>query len=145
MMACGCLGMNTPWNSTCPLAKPHSRREQSWLMLRAETAPKSAPVALVPRQSRRAWLVSPHEKEQEPSVTESHCFHSTNQTFRQTSAVQESKRNVKTTSTARHKTLAKEALEMHWKCTGNALEPHGPAIQRRQQSMTEDNWSGKQT
>ncbi|KAK0150231.1 DELTA-thalatoxin-Avl1a [Merluccius polli] len=42
--------------STCPLAKPHSNREQSWLMLRAETAPNSAPVAVVPRHSRSAWF-----------------------------------------------------------------------------------------
>ena len=48
---------------TCPLAKPHSNREQSWLMLRAETAPNSAPVAVVPRHSRRAWLTSGREEE----------------------------------------------------------------------------------
>lgn len=46
---------------TCPLANPQSRREQSWLTLRADTAPKSAPVALFPRQRRRAWLVSGNE------------------------------------------------------------------------------------
>lgn len=57
-MTCGCLVLYLHMSFTCPLAKPQSRREQSWLMLRAETAPKSAPVALVPRQSRRAWLVS---------------------------------------------------------------------------------------
>lgn len=49
------------WNElrhTWPLANPHKRREQSWLMLRADTAPNSAPVVLLPRHSRRAWLVS---------------------------------------------------------------------------------------
>lgn len=53
------------WVYTCPLAKPQRSREQSWLMLRAETAPKSAPVALVPRQSRRAWLVSGEDDEED--------------------------------------------------------------------------------
>lgn len=43
---------------TCPLAKPHSSRVQSWLILRADTAPYSAPVAVVPRQRRRAWFWS---------------------------------------------------------------------------------------
>lgn len=50
---------------TCPLANPQRSREQSWLMLSAETAPKSAPVALVPRQSRRAWLVSGQKDEED--------------------------------------------------------------------------------
>lgn len=58
IITCGCLALYLHMSFTCPLAKPQSRREQSWLILRAETAPKSAPVALVPRQSRRAWLVS---------------------------------------------------------------------------------------
>ncbi len=43
---------------TCPLAKPHSSRVQSWLILRADTAPYTAPVAVVPRQRRRAWFWS---------------------------------------------------------------------------------------
>ncbi len=43
---------------TCPLAKPHSSRVQSWFILRADTAPYSAPVAVVPRQRRRAWFWS---------------------------------------------------------------------------------------
>ncbi|TNN63969.1 hypothetical protein EYF80_025811 [Liparis tanakae] len=52
-IVCDCARV-CPSTRTCPLANPQSIREQSWLMLRAETAPNSAPVALVPRQSRRA-------------------------------------------------------------------------------------------
>lgn len=84
------------------------------------------------------------DKEQELSVTEHRphsllSFKKKNQTFRQTSAVQESKRNIKKKiSTAKHNTVAKEALEMHCSCTD-------PSIQLRQQSMRENNGSGKHT
>lgn len=132
----------TLWNSTCPLAKPQSRREQSWLMLRAETAPKSAPVALVPRQSRRAWLVSEHGKEQELLVTVQNrdsflLLKKSNFQTNKRSPIEQIKK-IKKISNTTHWQMK------HWKCTG-AAGRMDPSIEIRQQSMKENKQSGRQT